>query len=85
MEVLSIKKSSRKHKKYTADVVINGALYRNVNFGDTRYEQYKDSTPVEIRSYSNMDHMDRARRERFLARHRANNGPAALLSKKFLW
>ncbi len=83
MEVLDIRKSKQKNKKYSADVILNGKLYKNVNFGSLNYEQYKDSTPLKLYSY--LDHNDKNRRRLYHIRHKHNNGPAGLLSKYFLW
>jgi hypothetical protein len=83
MEVLSIKKSPRALKKYRADIVLNGKLYRNVDFGDVRYEQYRDSTPLGL--YSHLDHHDLKRKQNYLARHRKDSGPAGRLAREFLW
>ena len=43
MNVYTIQKSKVKHKKYTA-ILKDG---KKVHFGDNRYEQYKDSTPLK--------------------------------------
>jgi hypothetical protein len=83
MEVFDLRKSTRKNKKYMADVKINGILHKNVHFGSLNYEQYKDSTPLKL--YSNLDHNNLKRRELFHIRHQHNHGPAAMLSKEFLW
>lgn len=83
MEVFNLRQSNRKHKKYAADVFLRGRLYRNVHFGDTRYQHYHDMTPLKL--YSHLDHNDWDRKERFQARHQHNSGPAAMLSKEFLW
>lgn len=83
MEVLNIRKSNQKNKKYAADVIIRGQLHKNVNFGDVRYSHYRDTTHLKL--YSNLDHLDWNRKVRFHQRHRHNNGPAAMLSKEFLW
>lgn len=83
MEVLNIRVSDRKNKKYVADVIINGRLYRNQHFGDTRYQHYRDSTP--IKAFSHLDHNDWERRRRYLARHKHNDGPSGKLSDEFLW
>ena len=83
MEVFNLRKSTRKNKKYAADVKLNGKLYKNVNFGSLNYQQYKDSTPLKL--YSHLDHNDLDRKIKFHKRHKHNNGPAALLSKEFLW
>ena len=76
----TIERSRAKHKKYAA-ILEDG---RRVNFGDTRYEQYKDQTPLKL--FSKLDHLDPKRRASFLARH----GPAKpysanWLSQRFLW
>jgi hypothetical protein len=83
MKVLNLHKSTRKNKKYMADIEINGVVYKNVHFGDTRYQHFKDSTPLKL--YSNLDHNDLTRKDNFYKRHANNDGPASLLSKKFLW
>ena len=69
--------------KYVADVLIDGIVYKNVKFGSKRYQHYKDRTPLKL--YSHLDHNDKERLRLFYARHRNNNGPAAMLSKKYLW
>jgi tRNA U54 and U55 pseudouridine synthase Pus10 len=83
LEVLKIEKSDTKYKKYRADVLINGEIKKNIDFGDTRYQHFKDRTPLRL--YSNLDHGDRERLRLYHLRHRNNNGPAGLLSKRFLW
>ncbi len=37
-----------------------------IHFGDIRYEQYKDSTPLKL--YSTLDHKDTKRRDNYLRR-----------------
>ncbi len=83
MEVFNLRKSTRKNKKYMADVKLRGEMYKNVHFGDARYQHYKDITPLKL--YSHLDHKDWDRKVRFYQRHNLNNGPAAMLSKEFLW
>ncbi len=83
MEVSNLKKSTRKDKKYMADVKIGNKQYKNIHFGDTRYEHYKDSTPLKL--YSHLDHNNLGRKKLFHDRHNKNTGPAAMLSKEFLW
>lgn len=83
MNVLKIEKSPKAFKKYRATVVINGKLYKDIDFGDTRYEHFQDATPLKI--YSNLDHNDPKRRRSYLARHQHNNGPAGQLARVFLW
>lgn len=65
-------------KKYSVD--IDGLT---TSFGDVRFEQYEDSSPLKL--YSNLDHRDPKRRRLFLIRHARNHGLAAQLAKKYLW
>lgn len=78
------------YKKYTA-VFPDG---EEVSFGDIRYQQYRDTTP--LRAYSHMDHLDPQRRKSYLARHKKikdksgkfaykNPRSASALSIKYLW
>ncbi len=83
IKLLRLEKSPAKWKKYRADVMIDGDIYKGVDFGDTRFQHFKDSTPLKL--YSNMDHGDTKRLHNFYLRHKGNNGPAGLLSKKYLW
>lgn len=39
-----------------------------VQFGDQRYEHYKDRTPLKLYSY--LDHRDKERRKKYIARHK---------------
>lgn len=82
-KVLAIRKSKKKYAKYDADIIWNGELLKNVSFGDKRCEHYQDRTPLKL--YSKLDHGDKERLRLFHARHKNNNGPSAVLSKKFLW
>ena len=54
-------KSANKNKKYA--VVYNG---KTINFGDSKMEQYKDSTGLGL--YTSTDHLDPVRRKSYLAR-----------------
>lgn len=54
-------KSNAKNKKYKT--VYNG---KTINFGDSRMQQYKDSTGLGL--YSSKDHGDSIRRKSYLAR-----------------
>ena len=40
---------------------------KRVAFGDQRYEQYRDQTPLAL--FAGMDHMDVLRRRNYRARH----------------
>ena len=55
--------SKAKNKKY-AVYVMKGDKKRLINFGDSRYGQFKD----KIGHYSSLDHNDKERRKRYLAR-----------------
>ena len=39
-----------------------------IHFGDTRYNHYKDTTPLKL--YSKLDHNDPKRRSAYKARHK---------------
>lgn len=75
------KKSTKLHKKY--DVYKNGHYL--VSFGDNRYEQYKDQTPLKL--YSNKDHNDKERRRLYYLRHgkEAKKESAKWFSHNYLW
>ena len=87
--MLSFKRSTRKNKKYMVH-------YNNkwIHFGDTRYEQFKDQTPLKL--YSNLNHNDAKRRINYLQRSKGikdKNGNLTYLNKnspnyysvKYLW
>lgn len=56
-------------KKYNAVIRRNkdGRLFR-VPFGDTKYQQYEDSTGLGL--YSHLNHYDWKRRDAYRSRHR---------------
>lgn len=60
--MLIFKKSTRKYKKYMVKTP-NGHW---VHFGDKRYQQFKDRTPLKLYSY--LDHNNKKRRENYLSR-----------------
>lgn len=74
-------KSPYKDKKYR--VVLSDGSYRD--FGNSHYQQYRDSTPLGL--YSNLDHRDERRRALYYKRHKTNYGKYTpdWLSKKYLW
>ena len=82
MEVSNLRRSTRKHKKYMANVVYNGQSHKNLHFGDIRYGQYKDSTTLKL--FSHMDHNDPKKKLLYLSRHKNNNSISAMLCKEFL-
>ena len=55
-------------KKYTA-FVRNKKTHktRRIHFGDRRYQQYKDRTPLGL--YSKLNHLTRKRMENYFSRH----------------
>ena len=87
-------------KKYTA-IVQNKKTkkLRKIHFGDQRYAQYKDRTPLKL--YKRRDHKTRKRMQNYFYRHsgektrkkaidkekKASNGiyNAKLLSHIYLW
>ena len=84
-EDFDIYKSDRKGKKYYA-VLKGDPSGKKIHFGASNYEQYRDSTPLQL--YSEHDHMDLARRERYISRHKHNikkGHNAGWLSFLFLW
>jgi hypothetical protein len=56
-------KSKAKNKKYSVYVMKNGKK-KLINFGDTRYQHFKD----KIGDYSNLDHNDKKRQKSYLSR-----------------
>lgn len=75
-------------KKYNAilsHVVGKRVRYKRVPFGDRRYQQYKDSTPLKL--YSKLDHGDSDRRKRYYSRHglKAKKYSAKWFSHRYLW
>lgn len=73
--------SPLKTKKYRV-LLSDGS---HVDFGDKRYAQYRDSSPLHL--YSGMDHRDKDRRARYYSRHNIDYPAfsADWLSKRFLW
>ena len=82
LKVLEILPPSQKFKKYKALVIWKGKQ-QWVHFGDIRYQQYKDRTPLRL--YSDLDHGDQERRKKYLMRHKNDSGPAGILARRFLW
>lgn len=52
--------------KYLVEIDMPGGLVKKVKFGDRRYEQYKDSTPLAL--YSNQNHGDKKRKDLYRKR-----------------
>ena len=90
-------------KKYTAFIKNkkNGknGKSRKIHFGDRRYQQYKDRTPLKL--YKNKNHNTRKRMQNYYSRHSGTKSKskaikkevnkskgyynAKILSHKFLW
>lgn len=86
-EFIKFEKSKVKNKKYNA-VLFNKKWGREkrVPFGDVRYQHYKDSTGLNL--YSDLDHNDIRRRDRYLKRHykdKDNEFSSGYWSAKYLW
>ena len=62
MNKLKFEKSKSKNKKYL--VILPNE--KKINFGDKRYEQFKDTTPLKL--YSNLDHNDKKRQINYCKR-----------------
>lgn len=79
-EISTLKKSTRLHKKYM--IFVNNKW---IHFGDNRYQQYKDKTPLKL--YSHLDHNDSKRRASYYARHglTKDKNSAKYWSHKLLW
>ena len=84
---LKFERSHLKSKKYDA-ILQNKKTFKTVKipFGAQGYAQFKDQTPLKL--YSNFDHNDKTRRQRYKARHAKDiNKPysASWFSSKYLW
>ena len=79
--ILWIEVSRARNKKYCAVVHSRRTgKTRRINFGDTRYGQYKDQT--RLRAYAGKDHGDPARRRSYFKRHSGVSTKAAALRKE---
>lgn len=98
--IVKFERSKTKHKKYAA--YIQNRMTRKIhklNFGDNRYQQYKDSTPLKL--YRKLNHGSQKRMRNYFNRHsgianrekaiayekRKSNGKYTpkLLSHIYLW
>lgn len=87
LKFIKFEKSKTKHKKYAA-ILKNTETGRNkkVNFGDKRYQHYRDKTGLGL--YSHLDHRDPERRRRYRARHAKTmkkKYSASWFAAKYLW
>jgi hypothetical protein len=83
---IGFEKSSTKNKKYDA-ILKNKETGRTkkVPFGDSRYQQFYDSTGLNL--YTHLNHGDKARRRLYYDRHgmTAPLYSSKWFSHKFLW
>lgn len=61
--MLIFKKSTHKNKKY---MVYVNSIKKWIHFGDLNYQHYEDKTPLKL--YSNLNHLDKKRRNNYLKR-----------------
>lgn len=86
-KLLRFEQSNTRNKKYDAILIhkTNGTL-RRIPFGDSRYAQYRDQTPLHL--YRHLDHHDTKRRERYRQRHRGEEKwkfSSGYFSYLYLW
>ena len=68
-------------KKYTAHVKDKKTKkVRKIHFGDVRYKQYKDRTPLKL--YANKNHGTRKRMENYFNRHSGEKNSKKALKKE---
>ena len=81
-------KATAVNKKYDA-ILVNKSTkkIKRIPFGDSRYEQYRDSSGLGL--YSSKDHNDKKRRQLYRNRHfkdlRDGYYSAGYLSYHYLW
>ena len=81
-------RSNTKNKKYDA-ILINKTTKKEkrIPFGDSRYQQYKDTTGLKL--FSNKDHGDSIRRNSYRKRHsgeiQTDKYSAGYFSMNYLW
>ena len=76
------------YKKYKVKLYQDGKYWKSVTFGDSRYQQYRDQSPLGL--YSDQDHLDEKRRDNYRSRHGAqgyqeNTFTPAWFSWNYLW
>jgi len=65
IEVIDIKPSTRRDKKYAITIRYNG-ITQTIHYGNSNYQHYEDRTP--IKAWSSSNHHDMNRRYAYLAR-----------------
>ena len=82
-KIMKIEKSKARNKKYTAFVYnINSKRTRKIHFGDTRYQQYKDTTPLKYYSYKN--HFEKKRKSNYFNRHSGTKSKREAIRKELI-
>lgn len=74
------------NKKYKVVILFKDGRKKTIQFGDKRYEQYKDSTPLKL--YTRLNHGDKERRRLYKCRHENNRHTkftAGWFADKYLW
>ena len=67
-KIIKFEKSKRPYKKYTAYIQNRKTKkIRKLHFGDNRYQQYKDRTPLKL--YKSLNHGSRKRMHNYFNRH----------------
>lgn len=67
-QIIRFERSKRPHKKYTAYIQNRKTKkIRRLHFGDNRYQQYKDRTPLRL--YRSLNHGSRKRMRNYFNRH----------------
>lgn len=73
-------------KKYKVTIFFKSGRKKTLQFGDKRYEQYKDSTPLKL--YTRLNHGDKERRRLYKCRHEGNRHTKftpGWFADKYLW
>ena len=72
-------------KKYKVVVFEGGKKLRTTQFGDSRYQQFRDKTPLKL--FSSKNHLDLKRRANYRSRHNYAKPKysAGWFALKYLW
>lgn len=80
--IVKLLRSPKKHKKYRVIVRNkNTKRTRIIDFGDKRYEQYRDSTKLKL--YKSKNHNDKKRRKNYFKRHSGVESKRKALTKEW--
>lgn len=74
------------NKKYKVEIFSDNIKVKTVQFGDKRYEHYKDQTPLKL--YQKLNHGDKERRRLYKIRHEKDRHikyTAGWFADKYLW